>query len=428
MNELSSLGLILFMALLTGRIARAVRLPEVTGYILAGIALSPSALGWISNSNLQTLHVMSQVALGMILFSIGSALDLTHFRGMGRSIVLLSVVEAALTGIVVTTVMLALGLDWRIALILGCISMSTAPAATMMVVREQNASGPLTDAIVSVVAINKVVVLVAFSLVAAVVTLGQGLSGSQAVHAVIGESAYWLFWELLGSAALGFLVGLLLAGWGSTLTEHGEAQILLAGSVLFCIGVSLALHLSPLISSMAIGVTVVNLSGTGQRMAAALSRFDPPIYAMFFVIAGAGIHLDRLTGLGVAGLMFIAARALGKVAGFRIGGNRLGFSPQVASLLGVAMLSLADLAVGLTIEVARRFPDIQESVAAIVLGAVAFYETLGPIGTRAALLRSRESSPESKLQDAATEPAGNPAEAASFFPKSPADQAEAQRT
>lgn len=428
MNELSSLGLILFMALLTGRVARALRLPEVTGYILAGVALSPSALGWISNANLQTLHVMSQVALGMILFSIGSALDLTHFRGMGRSIVLLSIVEAALTGTVVGAVMLALGLDWRVALILGCISMSTAPAATMMVVREQNASGPLTDAIVSVVAVNKVVVLAAFSLVAAAVTLGQGLNGSQAFHAVIGESVYWLFWELLGSAALGFLVGLLLAGWGATLTDHGEAQILLAGSVLFCIGVSLALHLSPLISSMAIGVTVVNLSGTGQRMAAALSRFDPPIYAMFFVIAGAGIHLDRLTSLGAAGLLFIAARAVGKVAGFRVGCKRFGFAPQVASLLGVAMLSLADLAVGLTIEVARRFPDIQESVAAIVLGAVAFYETLGPIGTRAALLRSRESSPEAKLHESAAEHTGHPSAPTTYFPKRPTDQAEAQQT
>jgi Kef-type K+ transport system membrane component KefB len=422
-NELSSLGLILFMALLTGRVARAVRLPEVTGYILAGVALSPSALGWISNANLQTLHVMSQVALGMILFSIGSALDLTHFRGMGRSIVLLSTIEAALTGTIVTAVMLALGLDWRVALLLGCIAMSTAPAATMMVVREQNASGPLTDAIVSVVAVNKVVVLVAFSLVAAAVTMGQGFSGSHELHSIVGESAYWLIWELFGSAALGYLVGVLLAAWGSTLTEHGEAQILLAGSVLFCIGVSLALHLSPLISSMAVGVTVVNLSGTSQRMAAALSRFDPPIYAMFFVIAGAGIHLDRLTSLGAAGLLFIAARALGKVAGFRIGCKRLGFSPQVGNLLGVSMLSLADLAVGLTIEVARRFPEIQESVAAIVLGAVAFYETLGPIGTRAALLRSRESSSESKLRESAAEHAGNLDDAATFFPKSPADEA-----
>lgn len=92
------------------------------------------------------------------------------------------------------------------------------------------------------------------------------------------------------------------------------------------------------------------------------------------------------------------------------------------------MLSLADLAVGLTIEVARRFPNIQESVAAIMLGAVAFYETLGPIGTRAALLRSPESSPESKLHEAAAVPAGSLAEAATYFPKPPADQAEAQRT
>lgn len=265
--------------------------------------------------------------------------------------------------------------------------MSTAPAATMMVLREHNSSGSLTDTIVAVVALNKVVVLVAFSIVATMVSLGQGLDESNAVVGLVGESFFWLSWELAGSAALGYLVGLMLAGWGSRLTEHGEAQILLAGSVLLCIGVSLVLDLSPLISSMFIGATVVNLSDTGQRLAVALSRFDPPIYAMFFVIAGAGIHLDNLMTLGLAGSAFVVAR---KILGFRFGCRRVGFPPHVGTLLGLAMLALADLAVGLTIEVARRFPDLQGTVSAIVLGAVALYETLGPIGTRFAVLRSGE--------------------------------------
>jgi Kef-type K+ transport system membrane component KefB len=333
---------------------------------------------------------MSQVALGMILFSVGSALDFSHFRHMGRRIVSITAIEAALTGFLVTASMLALGLSWTVAILLGCIAMSTAPAATMMVLREHNSTGSLTDTIVGVVALNKVVVLVAFSSVATLVTLGQGLDGSRAVVALVGESFFWLSWELAGSAALGHLVGLMLAGWGSRLTEHGEAQILLAGSVLLCIGVSLLLDLSPLISSMAIGATVVNLSGTGQRLAVALSRFDPPIYAMFFVIAGAGIHLDNLMSLGLAGGAFILARGTGKILGFRFGCRHVGFPAHVGALLGIAMLALADLAVGLTIEVARRFPDLQGTVSAIVLGAVALYETLGPIGTRFAILRSGE--------------------------------------
>jgi Kef-type K+ transport system membrane component KefB len=398
MNELASLGLILIMALLIGHLAKFLRIPEVTGFIVAGVALGPSVLGWISSRNLETLHVMSQVALGMILFSVGSALDLSHFRHMGRRIVTITAIEAALTGCLVTASMLAVGLPWPVALLLGCIAMSTAPAATMMVLREHNSSGSLTDTIVAVVALNKVVVLVAFSIVATIISLREGLDGSNAVVALVGESFFWLSWELAGSAALGYLVGLMLAGWGSRLTEHGEAQILLAGSVLLCIGVSLVLELSPLISSMFIGATVVNLSDTGQRLAVALSRFDPPIYAMFFVIAGAGIHLDNLMTLGLAGGAFIVARGAGKTLGFRFGCQRVGFPAHFGTLLGIAMLALADLAIGLTIEVARRFPDLQGTVSAIVLGAVALYETLGPIGTRFAVLRSGEAVEPARAQ------------------------------
>jgi hypothetical protein len=141
---------------------------------------------------------------------------------------------------------------------------------------------------------------------------------------------------------------------------------------------------------MAVGVTVVNLSGSSHRLAVALSRFDPPIYAIFFVIAGAGIEVDRLTSLGLAGGAFILARGTGKIAGFRLGCSRAGLPPKVGLLLGLSMLALADLAVGLTIEVARRFPDLRGTVNPIVLGAVAVYETLGPIGTRLAILRSGE--------------------------------------
>ena len=407
MNELATLALILLMALLVGELAKAVRIPEVTGYILAGLALGPSVLGWISSANLQMLHVLSQVALGMILFSVGSALDLSHLRRTGRSILIISTVEAGLTGTLVTVCMLAVGLPWTVALILGCISMSTAPAATMMVLREHNSSGPLTDTIFAVVAVNKVVVLTAFAVVTTVVTIAQGLDTTSGVLAVIGESFFWLNWELAGSVALGYLVGLILSGWGTKLMGHGEVQILLAGSVLLCVGVSIHLDLSPLISSMVVGATVVNLSAAGHRLGVALARFDPPIYAMFFVIAGAGIHLDRLTTLGLAGGVFVAARAAGKVLGFRLGCLRAGAPAQMGALLGFAMLALSDLAVGLTIEVARRLPYLQDSVSAIVLGGVALYQTLGPIGTRYAILRSGEA--EQPDQNRSMAPVGDPA-------------------
>lgn len=390
MNELSSLGLILLMALLIGNLAKAIRLPEVTGFILAGVVVGPSMLSWVSIRNLETLHVMSQVALGMILFSVGSALEISHLRGVGRQIVRIAGIEAALTGTVVLASMLLLGLPWPIALLLACISMSTAPAATMMVLREHDSRGPLTDTIVAVVALNKVVVLVVFSVATTAIVLARGIDGTESILTTIGHSAFWLTWELAGSISLGFLVGLMLAGWGSKVTEHGEAQILLAGCVLFCVGISLLLELSPLIASMVVGATVVNLSASGRQLAIALARFDPPIYAVFFVIAGAGLDLDRLTSLGTAGAVFVLARGAGKIVGFRLACGRSELPARVGLLLGFAMLALADLAVGLTIEVARRFPELRDSVSPIVLGAVALFETLGPIGTRLAILSSGE--------------------------------------
>ena len=389
MDPLFAIGLFLVLALLAGQVVRVLQVPEVTAYILVGVALGPSVLGWISARNVASLHVMSEVALGLILFSVGSVFSFAHFRHIGRRVVMLTLMESATTGSLVVASALFLGQRWQMAALLGAVAMSTAPAATLMVLRECNSRGPLTDTLRGVVAVNKLVVLATFTLVVALIRLTQPNNGASTLS-VLYDSGFTLVWELAGSVALGFLIGLLLASWCSRIKDHGEVQMLLAGCILLCVGAALLLELSPLLASLAVGATMVNLTPSSQRLSVALSRLDPPFYAIFFVVAGADLDIGRIRTLGALGGAYILARAVGKCFGARIGAHLLGFEPLHQRSIGLALLAQADLALGLSLDVARRFPEYAGTMSTVVLGAVCVFEVLGPVMTRYAVFASGE--------------------------------------
>jgi Kef-type K+ transport system membrane component KefB len=391
MNELSSLGLILLLALASGHLVKYARVPEVTGYILAGVVLGPSMLGWVSTRNLAALEILSEVALGLILFSVGTVFEASRFRRVGRQVLLLTLYESALAALLVTAGMLLLGVSWQPALLLGAIAMATAPASTLMVIREVDSEGPLTDSLLAIIAINNIYCIIAYSLVGTIIDFSSGLGGSAGLFTTLYSALYPLVWQLVGSVALGFLIGLLLARWASAITETGETLILLGGSILFCVGVARVLELSPLIASMAVGATMANLSHRSQPLFETLAEADPPFYAIFFVLAGADLDLSLVHSLGLAGFVYLMGRAGGKFLGAQIGARRLGMAGSVQRFLGLTLLAQAGLAVGLTISAEHRFPDFAPAVTTIVLASVAIYEMFGPIATRWALVRSGES-------------------------------------
>ena len=389
MDELTSLGLILLLALLAGHLVKVVRIPEVTGYILAGIALGPSILGWVSAENLLALEVLSEVALGLILFSIGSVFEFSRFRRLGRQFLNLTLVESALAAALVTIGVLVLGQPWQVALLLGAIAIATAPASTLMVIRELDSSGPLTDNLLGIIAINNLFCITAYAVVAAAIDLASGLGG-RSIFDALYLAAYPLVWQLVGSAAWGYLVGMLLAGWSTQVRETGEMLILLAGSILLCVGVSRLLDLSPLIASLAVGATMINLSGGSRRLFETLAGTDPPFYAIFFVLAGADLDLALVPAMGVVGLVYVGGRSLGKFAGAVAGARWLQLEPSVQRFLGFGLLAQAGLAVGLTLQIEGRYEAYAPSVSTVVLASVAIFEMFGPISTRFALMRAGE--------------------------------------
>jgi len=394
MNELASLGLILLFALLVGHLVKFARIPEVTGYLLAGMLVGPSVLGWVTHDNLQALHVFSEVGLGLILFSIGGVFELDLLRRIGRPLLTLTITESALAAALVFLGMLLIGQPWQVALLLGAIAIETGAASTLMVIRENNAAGPFTEAVTGVIGLNNIFALVGFSLVAATLDLSTlGSASAVSVGAVL-RPLFPLVWQLLGSTALGFLVGLLLASWAAHVVESGEVLILLVGCVLLTVGVATVLELSPLIASLAVGATMANLSGKSRRLFEALSRTDPPLYVIFFVLAGADLDLSLLPSLGALGLVYVLCRAAGKLTGSWYGARRARFAETVQRLLGFSIFAQAGLAVGLVLVTRQRFPELSPTVTTVVLGAVIIFEIAGPLSARLALDRSGESRPQ----------------------------------
>jgi Kef-type K+ transport system membrane component KefB len=389
MNELASVGLILLFALLAGHIVKFLRVPEVTGYIAAGVVVGPHVFGWITQENLQTLEVFSEVALGLILFSIGSVFEISRLRAAGATVATITITESVCAGLFVAVAMLAAGLPWPVAGLLAAIAVETAAATTLMVMRECNSAGPFTDTLTGVIAMNNILCIIAFSVVSAAIEFTVGTGGPPG-WAMVYNAIYPLAWQLVGSTALGYLIGLLLAAWSRKVIEKGETLILLAGCVLTTVGVSHALELSPLVASLAVGATMVNLSRESRRLFEALGQTDPPLYAIFFVIAGADLNIKLLASLGVLGAVYVAARLAGKYAGAWVGSARAGVPDYVRRSLGFALFSQAGLAIGITITIAERFPTLAPIVNTIVLSAVVIFEIIGPLSTRLVLSRTGE--------------------------------------
>jgi Kef-type K+ transport system membrane component KefB len=388
MNEVLSVGLILMAALTAGHLAQLIRLPEVTGYLAVGMLIGPAALDFITHENVSALGILSEVALGLILFNIGSIFEASMFRRLGPGVMRITVWEASLAFALTSAVLIAVGLEWPLAILLGVVAMETAPATTLMVLNEYDAEGPMTERLLALVALNNTYVLVVFGVITAIVTFFLPSSeewvrtGYRAVHGFA--------WTIFGSVALGALIGVATDLWASRVKESGEAIILAAGVVLLTVGASRYLGLSPLIATLSLGAMVANGSRHGDQLLKALRRGDPPLYAAFFVLAGAELVQASLLTLGLAGVAYMVARATGKIVGARIGLRGQDVPEAVRRQLGYCIISSSSLAVGLTIQIRTSFPQYAVTVTGIVLAAVLIFEIIGPLLLRRALVITGE--------------------------------------
>jgi Kef-type K+ transport system membrane component KefB len=293
--------------------------------------------------------------------------------------------------------LLAAGQPWQVATMLGALAIETAAASTLMVLRECNASGPLTETLTGVFALDNVLCLM---LVNILISGVQFHSHPGPVTAeLLYDTVVPFTWSIVGALALGYIVGFLLAAWSSRVVEHGEQLILLAGCVLLCVGFSSLLHVSAMVTNLTVGATLVNLSERSRRFLESLSKTDPPLYAIFFVLAGAELNVGVLATLGIPGAIYIAGRLIGKIVGATVGATITGAPVAIRRRLPFSMGAQAGLAIGLTLVIQRRLPDWAPGISAVVLAAVIVFEIIGPLGVRWMILRAGEAHPETEAPE-----------------------------
>lgn len=394
MNPILSVGLVLLAAVAAGHLAQRVRVPEVTGYLLIGIAIGPSSLDLVSASSLEALQFLSEIALGLILFSIGTIFEVRMLERVGAAVARITLSETLAAFLLVTGGMLLVGVPAAAALLLGIIAMETAPATTLMVLHEYDARGPLTDLLTASLAFNNMLVLVAFGIGSAVLSMASGPATSL-LHGLLASS-HELLWTIVGSAALGVCLGLLLDVWSRRPLESGEMMILTIGVVLLAVGAARALGLSPLFVTLTLGAVTANASRRSDELLEELRRADPPLYAAFFVLAGAELRPAMLASLGLAGGAYVLLRSIGKMGGATFAVRRTGLPAAARQYFGLSLLSSSSLAIGLTIQIRDEFPDLAPTITGIVLAAVIVFEIVGPLLCRFALVQAGEAQPRAE--------------------------------
>lgn len=387
MNVILYLGIILITGLVAGKVVNRLKLPAVTGYLLIGLLLGPSVFNLISEETITVLTPINSIALNLIAFSIGGALSLYEIKKCGKSVMVITMTQAMGAYLFVAlTLHYLLGVELRYALIFGAISTATAPAATIMVLREYKAKGPLTSNLLAVVALDDAFCLIAFGITMALAKILAGKVGG-GVAAMIAAP----LWELFGSILLGMVFAVLLLRLAHRLKEKPEKMVLVLGLVFLQAGLAELLRLSALLAGMTMGCVAVNLlPHQAEKMFRLVSAVDNPIYVLFFVLAGANLQLALLTKVGLVGVAYIVSRMAGKIGGATLGSLISKAPAVVRKYLGLGLIPQAGVAIGLTLLVQQGLPEIADLVTTVILGSVVVYEIIGPFFAKVAIIKAGE--------------------------------------
>ncbi len=395
---LQAIAVIGFGALLGGRLAACCHIPRVTGYLLVGLLTGPSfaeLLGifpLLPLPALLELRYLSDLALGLILMNIGALVQLDHLRRWRNRILVFSASEIGLTFILVALATSAVNLfilhqaigdlsitqtSLHFGLFLGIIAVATAPAATLMVIRECEADGPVTEVVLTLVGFNNLVSVLGFTILAHFLVLPNADFGA-------------LLFRMFGPIVLGGIMGLALSMWAQRLELASEHKVLLIGGVAALIALCRALQCDFLLASLIFGLVLANSTPTWHRLSASLHQVDYLLYIAFFVIAGANLHIETLTHIGLLGVVYVIARTLGKWLGATFGARWGGFGEREKAFVGLTLLAQAGMAIGLAASLAHHWPVGGKLLETVVLGSVVIFELFGPLAVRQGLVRAGE--------------------------------------
>ncbi len=382
MYELLSVGLVLLLGILGGKLSHRIKIPRVTGYMLTGLIIGPSVFGLISAQTLESIHMVNDIALGLILFAIGGEIELNHLKGMGAKVLYIAFAESfgafALVFLATFFITGAVGLG----VLLGSIAIATAPGVTLLVVREYSARGPLTEMLLAVIAINNILCLIIFRLFFASYSLFSGTP--------FLTVSLLLFKELILSSIIGVIIAGIIALWEQKIDDLSELLLVIVGGLLIGIGISRTIGISYLMVCLIIGAITNNISMMHRLVYAELRQTEMPFFIAFFVLSGASLHLGSLTQLGLLGAGYLIMRPLGKMLGSYFAAIRFKAGESIKNNLGIGLFPQAGVAIGLAITLRESHPELGQVINTVILSSVIIYEALGPFLTKLAIGRAGE--------------------------------------
>ncbi len=413
---LFSLALALFAGLFMSRIVKPLKLPAVTGYLLAGVLIGPYCLGALGMTGVFTdaallkpmAEIIQDVALGFIAFAIGSEFKLSALRKTGKQAAVIGVLQALVAMLLVDAALIGLHfilgeekLPLSVAITLGAIATATAPAATLMVVKQYKAQGPLTSLLLPVVALDDAVGLVCFAVSIGVAqALEQGAEAVGVISLVVNPLL-----EVILSLALGALMGAVFSGVENLFKSNSKRLCISITFVLLTIAMAqqswsfdngLKISFSSLLVCMMLGTVFCNICDCAEELMGKTDKWTMPILILFFVTSGADLEFSifmdpTVIGIGVAYVLF---RTLGKYFGARYSAKLVHCSPSIVKYLGVTLLPQAGVSLGMSFTAAAVLMHGGSLVRNIVLFAVLFYELVGPLATKIALTRAGDIIPK----------------------------------
>lgn len=386
MNIILKISIVLAAGLLGGKLANRLKLPNVTGYIIAGLFLGSSFFKLLSEQELAQLDIVSEMALAFIAFSIGSELVYSELRKVGKKIMIITIFEALGAVLLVFVAMFFLfGQPLSFSLVLASMSAATAPAATLLVMRQYRAYGPLTKTIIPVVALDDVLGIVAFGIAIPIARLTMNDAALS-----VGQSILHILWEIFGSLLIGGILGLGLTLIGTKLKARDDFQVTALVAIGLGMGCAKVMGLSPLLVNMMVGLMLVNLSPQHEKAFNAINDFVPPFYVLFFALAGAGLDLSVLKAVGMIGMAYVFARGIGKALGAFVGAVSTKAEKVVSRYLGLALLPQGGVSIGLSILVRQQLPEFAKEITTIIMFSVLIYEITGPIFAKIAIQKAGE--------------------------------------
>ena len=384
LNTFTDLGLMIFVGMALGRLVKKIKLPNVTGYLLAGLLLGPSILGLLSEEFLSGITVISDAALGFIAFSIGNEFKISYFKRVGATPIIIACLESFFAVAFVTVALMLAGCSTTFSLVLGSIAAATAPAATIMVIKQYKAKGPVTETLLSVVAIDDATALIMYSISIAAAT---ALSGG---NATVKELVLKPVIEIGGALVVGAILGFLFLLPMKAFKKDGNRLSLIIAFIFVGLGLSQLCGFSSLLLCMAMGAVVANFSPDVNQIMKLSDRITPPIFMLFFVASGADLKLSVLPAVGLVGVIYIVVRVVGKMFGASLGAIVCKAGKNIRKYLGPALVPQAGVAIGLSLAASSVVPEHASEIRTVILCGTLIYELVGPVIAKTCLKKAGE--------------------------------------